>query len=53
MRPQAAHQLQVQVLELGLHVQQVSTTSQPMSASQILHYINIWKILSDETFDIE
>jgi hypothetical protein len=36
-----------------LHVQQVSTTSYPMSASQIVHDINIWKILIDETFDIE
>jgi hypothetical protein len=53
MRPlaQAAHQLQLQVLELGLHVQQVSTTSYPMSASQI--YIDIWKMLIDETFNIK
>jgi hypothetical protein len=53
MSPQAAHQLQLQVLELGQHVQQVSTTSYPMSALQIVHDIDIWTILIDETFDIE
>ncbi len=51
--PQAAHQLQLHVLELGQHVQQVSTTSYPMSESQIVHNIDIWKMLIDETFDIE
>jgi hypothetical protein len=50
---QAAHQLQLQVLKLGLHVQQVSTTLYPMSASQIVHNIYIWNMLIDETFDIE
>ncbi len=53
MSPQAAHQLQLQIMELGLHVQQVSTTLYHMSASQIVHDINIWKILIDETFDLE
>ncbi len=41
-------ELQLQVLELGQHVQQVSTTLYPMSASQIVHNIHIWKILIDE-----
>jgi hypothetical protein len=53
MTPQAAHQLQLQVLDLGWHVQQVSKTLYPMSASQIIHDIDIWKMLIDETFNIE